>query len=107
MFSIEFSEKNDIVIATICKDGKPVSPENSVDEKKELRLFASEALKPLSDVVDVMVVSGMPVSFAASAAVFLKNKVKTLCIHNPRLGGAFVVHTTDPERKVGDFIQVE
>lgn len=106
MFSIEFKDKGLITIGTICKDGKPVSPENSVNEKVDLAVFASQALKPLDRVVNTLVLSGMPVSFIGAAIASYKNQVSTLAVHNPRLGGAFVIHTIAPGVKVGDFIEL-
>lgn len=108
MFSIDFKNVNNVVIGTICKDGKPISPENSVDEKADLSVFSREVLtnEKTKEYINTLVISGMPLSFVAAALAFFKNRVVTLCVHNPRLGGAFVIHTTDPAKRIGDFIQI-
>lgn len=108
MFSIEFKNVNNVVIGAICKDGNPISPENSVNEKSDLSIFAKEVLtnEKTQEYINTLVISGMPMSFASAAVAFFKNRVVTLCVHNPRLGGAFVIHTTDPAKRIGDFIQI-
>jgi hypothetical protein len=105
IFQKEISEN--ISLLEIQKNGAPVSPENSVNEKTELAEF-HQAIK-LAKIVktEVIVVSGMPLSFVLTLALAIKNtNAQALAVHNPRLGGAFIVHSVSPNRKVGDFIEV-
>lgn len=105
IFQKEISEN--ISLLEIQKNGAPVSPENSVNEKTELAEFFAEI--KLTSILnsEVLVVSGMPLSFVLTLALAIKNtNAQALAVHNPRLGGAFVVHSVSPNFKIGDFIEL-
>jgi hypothetical protein len=108
MFNIFQKEINEnISLLEIQKNGAPVSPENSVNEKEELADFFAEINEARIINSEVLIISGMPLSFVLTLALAIKNtKAQSLAVHNPRLGGAFIVHSVSPDRKVGDFIEV-
>jgi hypothetical protein len=105
MFSLEVEKVGDgIAVGTICKGGKPISPENPANEKIELYEF-SKCLLPLEGGITLLVVSGMPVSFLAATCCYYKNLHMAIAVMNPRIGGYFVVFSVTDEYRVGDFIE--
>ena len=109
MFSIEIKPTKHVgvAMATLCKNGRPISPENPAIEKEELVDFHKALLKLNTDTDDlVIVVSGMPLSFVVTACLVIKNKCTAIAVHNPRFGGCFIVHSTVIDYRVGDFLEL-
>lgn len=110
MFSIEIAKTKHegVAIATLCKNGQPISPENPAVEKEELAEFYEALWLSGNDHPNIvcLVISGMPLSFVATASLFFKNLYEAIAVNNPRFGGCFVVHSTSKKYEVGDFIDL-
>lgn len=110
MFSIEIAKTKHegVAIATLCKNGVAISPENPAVEKEELAEFYEALWLSGNDHAGVtcLVVSGMPLSFVTTACLFFKNLYKAIAVNNPRFGGCFIVSSTTKEYEVGDFIDL-
>ena len=87
------------LIEILADNGAPASPQNPIDEQQEL---ASVDFPEASG--QLAIVSGMPVSAVALAALRYKNQFGAIAVSNPRLGVALVVHSTNRAYPVGASI---
>lgn len=87
------------LISILANNGNPASAQNPVDESVELSdLNFPEANGKLA------IISGMPMSAVAAVAANYKNAFEAIAVANPRLGVAFVVHSTTPIHPMGSSI---
>ena len=87
------------LICILANNGNPASGQNQVDEALELpTLDFPEASGKLA------IVSGMPMTAVAAITAAYKNQFEAIAIANPRLGVAFVIHSTTPAHPMGSSI---
>lgn len=87
------------LVSILANNGNPASAQNPVDEALELSaLEFPEANGKLA------IVSGMPMSAVAAATAAYKNNFQAIAVANPRLGVAFVVHSTTPAHPMGSSV---
>lgn len=97
---IDIKENNSYALVSIlANNGNPASAQNPVDEATELPVLEfPEASGKLA------IVSGMPMSAVAAATAAYKNQFEAIAVANPRLGVAFVVHSTTPSHPMGSSV---
>jgi len=99
--TVRATEKDAHLLLEICKNGEPVSPANPVIETEEL---AELSFDTVPNGIQLAIISGMPVTFVGAAIAHYGNKVQALAIANPKLGGALVIKSINPNYKVGQFV---
>lgn len=97
---IKITRKDSFSLIEILADnGAPASPQNPIDEASEL-----SSVEFPEGAGTLAIISGMPVSAVALAALRYKNVFGAIAIANPRLGVALVVHSTNRAYPVGASI---
>lgn len=87
------------LISILANNGSPASAQNPIDESTELSsLVFPEATGKLA------IVSGMPMSAVAAVTATYKNNYEAIAVANPRLGVAFIVHSTTPAHPMGSSV---
>jgi hypothetical protein len=88
------------LVSILGNNGNPADGKNNpVDEATELPLLEfPEANGKLA------IISGMPMTAVAAVATAYKNSFQAIAVANPRLGVAFVVHSTTPAHPMGSSV---
>lgn len=97
---IKVTENQSFALIQICgNNGEPASPQNPIDEATELKdIDFPEAVGQLA------IISGMPSTAQCACTARYKNCFGAIALANPRMGVAFVIHSTTPNYQMGQQI---
>lgn len=86
------------LIEILADNGQPANAQNPIARSEYQDVEYPEATGSL------LVISGMPMSAAAMAALNYKNLFKAIAIANPREGVAEICHSITPDYQVGGAV---
>ncbi len=98
---IKVTNKTAFSLIEIQKNGSPASAQNPISVEEYQSVHFPEANGQLA------VISGMPASALALAALYYKNTFGAIAIANPRDGIAEIVHSVKPAYKVGTVVPLQ